>query len=156
MGYIEDHLISGEKIVLMAKRHWIVFAWPVILAFLALLSLANQSIEFGGVFLLLAGIVSVPSFIDYATSEFGITNRRVLVKVGFIRRHSLEMLLTKVEGVSIEQGILGRIFDYGMIVITGAGGTRGTFEKVAVPFEFRRLVQEQVVAAQIDQRYAAG
>jgi len=156
MGYIEDHLITGEKIVLVARRHWIVFAWPAVFFFTALLGLASQSIEFGGLFSLLATAASVPSFIDYATSEFGVTNRRVLIKVGFIRRHSLEILLTKVEGVSIDQGVIGRVFDYGTIAITGAGGTRGSFEKITAPFEFRSLVQEQVVAAQAHQREPAG
>ena len=87
-------------------------------------------------------------YITYSTSEFGVTNKRVLVKVGFIKRHSLETLLTKVEGISVDQGILGRILGYGSIVITGTGGTKEPFHKINAPFEFRKQVQEQIATVQ--------
>lgn len=51
--------------------------------------------------------------ITYLTSEFGITNKRVLIKHGFIKRISLETLLNKIEGITVQQGILGRILNYG-------------------------------------------
>ena len=102
----------------------------------------------GGIFLLIAIIHSISSFIDYKTSEFGITNKRVLVKVGFIRRNSLEVLLTKVEGIQVKQGILGRILDYGSIVVSGTGGSKDPFSKIPAPLEFRKRAQEQVAAVQ--------
>lgn len=58
---------------------------------------------------MLAILVGIASFINFTTPEFGITNKRVIVKVGFIRRNSIEVLLNKVEGVQVNQGILGGI-----------------------------------------------
>jgi uncharacterized membrane protein YdbT with pleckstrin-like domain len=102
----------------------------------------------GGLFIFLAALTGSFSFINYSTSEFAVTNKRVLVKVGWIRRHSIETLLTKVEGIGVNQGILGRILGYGTIVVTGTGGTKEPFHKIDAPLEFRKRVQEQIAAVQ--------
>ena len=51
------------------------------------------------------------------------TDHRVMVKVGVIRRHSLEIMLPQVEGIGVDQGILGRILSYGTITVSGTGAT---------------------------------
>src|SRR4029077_2816860 len=68
------------------------------------------------------------------------------MKVGWIRRRSVETLLGKVEAVAVEQGIGGRLLDYGALVVTGTGGTRERFDRIAAPLEFRRQVQAQIAA----------
>ena len=102
----------------------------------------------GGLFVLIAIITGIASFINYTTSEFGITNKRVIVKVGFIRRNSLEVLLNKVEGIQVNQGILGRILGFGSITVSGTGGTKDPFHKIAAPLEFRKKAQEQIASVQ--------
>ncbi len=102
----------------------------------------------GFLLLLLSAVTASYSYIAFRFSEFGVTNRRVLVKVGMIRRRSVELLLTKVEGIGVDQGVMGRLLDYGTIIITGTGGTKEPFGKIAKPFEFRKRVQEQIAAAQ--------
>lgn len=102
-----------------------------------------------GLFLLavsaLPGLLSAA--VNFATSEFGLSNKRVLMKTGFIARHSLETLLTKVESISVHQGLLGRVFGFGTIVIGGTGGSKEAFFAIRDPLEFRRQVQEQIVKA---------
>ena len=51
----------------------------------------------------------------------------MLIKVGIVNRRSLEMLLSKVETVRVEQSVVGRILGYGTIVVTGTGGTNEPF-----------------------------
>lgn len=148
MGYIEQNLMAGEKVIYRAKIHWIVFLWPAIFLLVALVVFANFGAAFGGIFILLAALAGLSSFITYTTSEFGVTDKRVLVKVGFIRRHSLETLLAKVEGIGVDQGILGRMLGYGTVMVTGTGGTKEPFHKIDAPFEFRKRVQEQIAAVQ--------
>ncbi len=60
----------------------------------------------------------------------------------------MEILLTKIEGVGIHQGILGRILGYGTIIVTRTGGTKAHFHKIKAPLEFRKRVQEQLAAVQ--------
>ena len=51
------------------------------------------------------------------------------------------MVLTKVETIRVDQSILGRVLNYGTIVVTGTGGTNEPFTSIANPLEFRRQVQ---------------
>jgi len=83
------------------------------------------------------------SLIDRGTSEFAITNKRVIMKVGLIRRKALEMNLSKIESVNVDQTIMGRILGYGTITIIGTGGTRESFASISKPMEFRRVFQEK-------------
>jgi uncharacterized membrane protein YdbT with pleckstrin-like domain len=83
----------------------------------------------------------MPPWIRASSSEFAITNKRVLIKVGLVRRHSLELLLQKVEGIGVDQSILGRILGYGTITVSGVGGTKEAFRMISSPLEFRRQVQ---------------
>jgi uncharacterized membrane protein YdbT with pleckstrin-like domain len=69
-----------------------------------------------------------------------------LIKVGLIRRHSLELLLQKVEGIGVDQGILGRILGYGTITVSGVGGTQEAFRMISNPLEFRRQVQASLAS----------
>ncbi len=55
------------------------------------------------------------------TTEMVITNKRIVVKTGLIRRETFDNRLAKVEGVSVEQGIIGRIFGYGSVTVRGVG-----------------------------------
>jgi uncharacterized membrane protein YdbT with pleckstrin-like domain len=150
MSYIDDNLMTGETLIYRAKRHWIIFLWPTIWLLLAFILGSADPDLFGG-FLFLSILTGVISYMDYTGSEFGVTNKRILVKLGFIRRKSFEILLTKVEGIGVDQGILGRFLDYGTINITGTGGSNtGTgsshdpCKKISAPFELRKKVQEQI------------
>ncbi len=146
MSYIEKNLMNGENIFYTSKLHWAVFLWPVLWLIIALMffSGGSDSAPIGVLFILIAIATSISSFISYKTSEFGITNKRVIVKVGFIRRNSLEVLLNKVEGIQVNQGILGRILGFGSITVSGTGGTKDPFHKIDAPLEFRKKVQEQI------------
>jgi uncharacterized membrane protein YdbT with pleckstrin-like domain len=101
----------------------------------------------GGLLLvLLVFPLAITSLIARATSEFAVTNKRVLIKIGWLRPHSLETLLSKIETIRIEQGILGRALNYGTIIVSGTGGPKEPFRTIASPMEFRRKVQEQIAA----------
>ena len=52
------------------------------------------------------------------------------------------------EGIGVEQGLGGRLFGYGSIVVTGTGGTHERFNLIADPLEFRKQVQQQTATAQ--------
>jgi uncharacterized membrane protein YdbT with pleckstrin-like domain len=149
VSYIEQNLMKGETIVYRGKLHWVVFLWPVIWFFIAVVFFGGgDASPIGRMFLLIAALTGIASFIDYTTSEFGITNKRVIAKFGLIRRKSLEVLLSKVEGIEVSQGVLGRILGFGSITVSGTGGTRDPFRNIDAPFEFRKMAQEQIAAVQ--------
>jgi uncharacterized membrane protein YdbT with pleckstrin-like domain len=118
--YIDANLIRGEAVVYQAKPHWILFiSWRSLLT-LGLLPL-----------------------VEYVTSEFAVTNKRVIMKIGWISRQVLELNLHKIESVNVDQSLLGRLLGYGTITVIGTGGTRETFDRIAHPFAFRKAFQEQ-------------
>ncbi|HMK14581.1 MAG TPA: PH domain-containing protein [Burkholderiales bacterium] len=100
----------------------------------------------GVVLLIVAALLFLVRWIRVKTSEFGVTNKRVIIKIGLIQRHTLELLLTQVETIGVDQGIMGRILGYGKIVVVGTGGTNEPFSRIARPLEFRRQVEIQALA----------
>ena len=150
MSYIDNNLMTGENVIYRTRLHWIVFIWPAIWFIVAMILFSGNggSAAVGVLFILVALIASISSFISYITSEFGITNKRVIVKVGFIRRNSIEVLLNKVEGIQVNQGVWGRVLGFGSITVSGTGGTKDPFHKIDAPLVFRKKVQEQILATQ--------
>jgi uncharacterized membrane protein YdbT with pleckstrin-like domain len=152
MSYLDDHLLDGEHIVYRAHLHWTIFGSAIIVVLLGValgVVLQIYQPEYWWLGLVLAGIgllLAIGPAIRYSSSEFAVTNKRVLAKHGFIQRESIETLLTKVEAISVDQGIGGRMLGFGTIVITGTGGTEESFPRIAAPLELRRQIQNQVVA----------
>ena len=152
MSYLDDHLLDGEQIVYRAHLHWTIFLTPIIVVLLGVaLAIVLQIYEPPYWYLgaILAGIgllLALPPLIKYSSTEFAVTNKRVLSKTGFIQRESDETLLSKVEGVSVDQGVVGRMLGFGTVTITGSGGTEDYFPRISHPLELRRQIQSQVVA----------
>src|SRR5437867_8102905 len=130
MGFVESHLMPGEKIEHRASVHGVVFvptgvfAVCAALPLLARLSDPSVGLEWGVVgagFLIVSGLVGLAAYIRRRTSEFVVTNQRVVIKVGWLFRRSLETMLNKVESIGVEQSLSGRLFGYGTIVVRGTG-----------------------------------
>ena len=146
MGYVDSNLLPNEQVTYRARLHRIIYLLPICVLIVAI----GVAAIGGGWIAVGLGVIGlvllVPPWIRSISSEFAVTNKRVLVKVGLIRRHSLELLLQKVEGIGVDQGILGRILGYGTITVSGTGGTREAFRMIARPLEFRRQVQASLAA----------
>jgi uncharacterized membrane protein YdbT with pleckstrin-like domain len=135
MSYLDDHLLAGERIVYRAHLHWTIFGASILVVLLGIalaivLQLFDPQYWYLGA--VLAGIA--------------VTDKRVLAKHGFIQRESIETLLSKVEAIEVDQGILGRMMGFGSVNLTGTGGTQESFPRIAQPLEFRRQIQSQIVA----------
>ncbi len=151
MGYIDRNLLPGERVVYRTKLHWVEYAakmfWFMLAGIVVTIPLLIVYYKKQPLWMItspiplfaLAGFLV--AWIIVITSEFAVTNNRVLVKVGFIRRHSLEIVLPQIEGIGVDQGIIGRILGFGTIIVSGTGTTREFFIRIGNPLEFRRQVQ---------------
>lgn len=145
MSYIEKYLMNNEKIMYRAKLHGFIFFIPCLLAVVFFfIGISTPIISLGWIMFIFGLLFVIVPFLIYKTSEFAVTNKRVIVKTGLFVRNSVEILLQKVEGVQIHQGILGRMLDFGIVKITGTGGTGEQFKNIAMPFKFRSCIQEQI------------
>jgi len=155
MGYVEDNLMEGEQILYRAKLHWAVFILPGLIFLIAFMFgvfalMGREDTTTSSLccipvfFLILALLTGIDSLVSYLTTEFAMTDRRIIAKTGFIRRRSVDLLLTKVESIGVNQPIFGRLFDFGTITVTGTGGTKEPFKNIAQPLELRHRVTTQI------------
>jgi uncharacterized membrane protein YdbT with pleckstrin-like domain len=129
MSYIDQSLVEGERILHRGRVSWWSEFW------LILLGLVTLVVVIGLVFLVWA-------WVRVRSTEVAITNRRVIAKFGFIKRHTVEINLDKVEALRVEQGFWGRVLNYGTILISGAGTSVAPFPHIADPLVFRRKFME--------------
>jgi uncharacterized membrane protein YdbT with pleckstrin-like domain len=118
-NYVVSHLVKGERIVHITRLHWKIYLTLRAIFTLWLAPLIQQ-----------------------ATSEFVITNKRIIIKIGLIARRTLEMNLNKIETVNVDQSIFGRILGFGKITVIGTGGTREVFNNISKPMKFRKAFQQ--------------
>lgn len=120
-SYVENALTKGEQVVYQGK----VSIW----------SLAPLLL-FGLIFLAFYGLGLLfwaAAAIRYFTTELAITNKRVIAKFGLISRSTIEINLQKIESIQVKQGILGRIFNFGSIVVSGAGNPQAPIPGISNP-----------------------
>jgi uncharacterized membrane protein YdbT with pleckstrin-like domain len=146
MSYIDRNLIAGERVVYRTRLHWLVLVMPVLFVVVVLLPLAwflanGAWRNLAWVPLAVGLLVLLPAIVKRQSSDFAVTNKRVMLKAGVFTTHSVELLLNKIEAIAVNQGFGGRVFGYGDIVVTGSGGTREAFTLIQAPLAFRRAVQ---------------
>jgi uncharacterized membrane protein YdbT with pleckstrin-like domain len=154
MDKLDNHLMPKETILLRAQIHEASIYLP--LFFLGILLIVTFwwlfFIEAPTLYitLVLVGMIVyvgphfIRTVIAYLTTEFAVTNQRIIAKRGLFRREITEIFLHKVESIRIDQGIAGRLFDYGKIDIIGTGGTHGSFVGISKPFVFRENVNRVI------------
>lgn len=144
MSYIDDNLMRDETVVYKAQIHWFIVLPGLVVSVLGLM-MTMSDLAVLGVLALLAGIVMViKASITMVTTELAVTSKRVIAKVGLIRRATMELNHSKVESMNVNQGILGRIFGYGTIVVNGTGGGATPVPGIENPMEFRRKAMQTI------------
>jgi len=134
-SYVDQALIQDEKVTYRGELSVWGFFWPIVFGFL-LLAVAGLGL-----------LIWLWAWITYRSTELAVTNKRIIVKTGFIQRNTIEMFHEKVESIHIDQGVLGRIFDFGSITVSGTGGDKSPVNNVARPLEFRKAFMTAVDAA---------
>lgn len=130
MSYVEGALVKDEKIVHVGH----ISLWSL-----------SHLLGLGIILLPVVGIGLIPlgmAFVKYKTTELAITSKRVIVKFGFIRRRTIEININKVESIQVDQEILGRIFNFGTLVISGAGTAQAPIAGISEPMAFRKAFIE--------------
>lgn len=128
-SYVEAALIKDERIVHVGR--------------ISLWSLWRYTVP--GVVLLPVGIGLVflgIAYVKYKTTELAITTRRVIAKFGFVSRRTVELNIQKVESIQVEQTVMGRLLDYGTLVISGGGNPQAPIPGISDPIAFRKAFIE--------------
>ena len=151
MGYIEKNLMDGEQIVYEARQHWMIYWKPFLLLLIGIglfaiptsdMALVMQ-ICMSLVLLVVAGIWAVNI---YGGRKYILTNRRLILKRGLVRRESTDLVLRRCEGVSIAQSIMGRLLGYGTVTVS-TGEVANQFQLIEHPVEFATHINQQIADA---------
>jgi uncharacterized membrane protein YdbT with pleckstrin-like domain len=167
LSYVEKNLVAGETLLYQTRHHWIVLLGPALLSLLlgvsglgllgeSIASMPGKSqtsgstgIHAGGLGIIgLILLVAAAGTLAYGiakrnATEMAVTNKRVLIKTGLASRRTLDVMLSRVESIGVEETVIGRLLSYGTVVVRGTGGTPEAFVLIDHPQEFRRAVQEQ-------------
>lgn len=153
MSYVERHLLPNEQVLASADLHWITLVAPALVLIVGAL-MVGFTLEWppspgyaqlwflGRVTLALAAIFFIARVAYWLTAECVLTNKRVVVKTGWLRRDVVEIPLAKIEGVQLHQPFIGRLLGYATVVVSGLGGTRELQRNIATPLAFHHALQE--------------
>ncbi|MGE0740218.1 MAG: PH domain-containing protein [Hyphomonadaceae bacterium] len=128
MRYVDASLAPGEIVLQRGK-------WPGVFWFLAWAALIVLGIIGVGVFIFFAMAIRMWS------TDFAVTNRRVILKRGWLNRRTQELAVESVEGVSLDQSLIARLCGFGRVIVTGTGEARIVFPPMANPVAFRRAIE---------------
>lgn len=151
-AYADSVLATGEKIVYRAS----ISRWKFLPSYLAgaLLMAAGAFAlyatgfgtgpkQIGAILPLLAGVaILVSAIIRRRTTELVLTDRRIIAKRGLVSRDTVEMNLSKVESLHVNQGLMGRLLDYGDVTVVGTGSSLEPLLGIAHPLELRKKLGE--------------
>lgn len=129
MSYIEQSLSSGEAVVARFRLHW--FS-RIPLALWIVLGLVTFGVTW---------LIAIYEYLRLRAIEQGVTNKRVVYKTGIIGRKSEEMKLTSIETVEINQGVMGRVFNFGDVKVTGRGTSDVVFRGISDPMSVKRQIE---------------
>ena len=149
MSYLNSVLQPGEQVRHVANIHWIIYLPGLLALFVGVLALlmALAAQETRALWQILAAMLLVgacamllSAWFRRWTTEIAVTNRRIIYKRGFIRRHTSEMNMDKVASVDVVQSVVGRLFNYGTITVQAAGQNLEAIPTIDAPIEFRNHV----------------
>ena len=127
MSYIEESLSKDEQVHELYKLHWFSKVW---MFFLIIFSFTIIPIPF-----------AIYEWLRLRSIEQGATNKRVVLKKGIVSRKTEEMKIGSIETIEINQGILGRLFGFGDVEITGRGISDLVFRKIDSPLNVKKSIE---------------
>ena len=129
-SYVEGALVGGEKLVHQGRiSKWAV--WHLLVLGLVLLPAFGIGLIFWGI-----------AYVRLKSTEVAVTTKRLIVKHGFIRRSTIEININKVESIQVDQEMLGRLLNFGTLIISGTGATHAPITGIAEPMAFRKAFIE--------------
>lgn len=129
--YVESNLGKNETIVKKAELNglFLLGAWikGILLCWL----------------LFIPTIKAIAATVRFCHIELGITNKRIIGKVGVANTKALDAPLNKIQNVSVSQPFFGKIFNYGTVRIDTAAG-KFEFGAIKNADAFKGMIMSQI------------
>lgn len=136
--------MSNNQIVYQSHLHWVIFLWPVVFMVAAVyVGLNFETINTIALFFAVMGLAwFLMVWMTYQFSSLTIKQKQVILRTGFFIRETTDIPLNKIESIDIRQTLLGSMFKYGSLVITGTGGTKQLIHYLNRPLTCRRYIEQ--------------
>lgn len=152
MSYIHKSLGDNETIHYIAHFHWlnyaIAYAAMIIAFIVAIIAFVSEHPVAAAIFVILGVLLFIFLMIPIWTTEIGVTNQRLIYKTGLVHRETDELQLNSIEQIELDQSIMGRLFGFGILRLTGTGNEEMLLPALADPLELRKNLQEAMSHAQ--------
>jgi uncharacterized membrane protein YdbT with pleckstrin-like domain len=146
-----NHLLPDEKLVLKVHRHWILLARALVVPAIMLLLAAGVGVAGASLgdarpllallLLAVAGLWMIVAWVRWSATSLTLTDQRVLLESGILSRVSKVIALDRVQDVSTQESLLGRLIGYGTVEIDAAGASGNEIlDHVPQPHELRDKV----------------
>jgi hypothetical protein len=143
MSYIDRLIEADEEVVRRAKLPRRIFVPSVLFLIGAVAALGNQMLGLGMLLLIFAALAGIYAGVLYSASEFALTTKRVMARVGFKRKPPWAVPLEQVADLKVERGLLGKLLGSGTVRIEDSSGGVREMKNLAAPEEFVRRVKEE-------------
>lgn len=99
------------------------------------------------IFFLLGVVFFILAWVNVITSEYFISNKRIFVKYGLISRTMNDIKMEWVTNTSLAQSFVGRILNFGNVLIATPGTATGTEMMAGVtdPMIIKGMIEERLV-----------
>ena len=146
--FSKANLQSDEEIIAIGKTHWIVLSiiviLQVIITMFSIEDILTRNHNWGLYLFYIILFILLWSQVVTMCREFVVTTKRILLKIGIISRTIIEYRYEKMESCDVNQFVLGRLLNYGTIIISGVGGSKVKEPYVQAPLEFRQYLIDQI------------
>ena len=121
-------LQKGEKILLITYSSWTSLVLPVVIAIIGIVgSYFIGFIErYGWIAAVLGLLYLLIRYMSWKVNIWVVTNFRVIDETGLLSHYAKESPLDKINNVSYDQNVAGRIFNYGHVKIQTAAEVGAT------------------------------
>lgn len=151
MPYYTKVLQPDEKVQAVGRPHWFIYGRGGFLLAIAIALLifsgtvSDRDWQYytmmaAGVVAFLALLLLLGAWIRRRSTEIAVTDRRIILNFGLLSRRTLEMNMSQVEMVDVQQSVSGRIWGYGTVVIRGSGGDVEPLVRISSPIRIRNAV----------------
>jgi uncharacterized membrane protein YdbT with pleckstrin-like domain len=163
VGFSARHLNEGERIVVHLNPHWSRLVGPFVTVVVALVLVVVSgdiapegetgwmrhvewlAVRASWLLVAIATIWSVQRLVQWSTTNFVVTNHRVVFAHGIIARERIDIPIRRVNNVNFRQSMFERILGAGDLLIESGGETgQSRFSDIRDPEQVQNIIQRVV------------